>query len=154
MLSEKSSGNFDVIIEASDDLVAWTPFFSQRVNSATAKRLIRTRITSIGCMRVICRSSMQRIMQAPSGPRAWEDFYRTGVIHETEFFHGLVACAKSNSLEVILSVLSGEEKSRFVGMLRSLIELDEILAGQMVTSVARYSIADAHRVLEEIEVSV
>ena len=29
-------GNFDVIIEKSDDLLTWAPFFSQTVNSATA----------------------------------------------------------------------------------------------------------------------
>ena len=45
VLPENSTGNFDVIIEASDDLLTWSPFFSQTVNSATATRFFRTRVT-------------------------------------------------------------------------------------------------------------
>ena len=44
VLPENSTGNFDVVIEASDDLVSWLPFFSQTVNSQTAKKFFRTRI--------------------------------------------------------------------------------------------------------------
>jgi hypothetical protein len=44
VLPENSTGNFDVVIEASDDLVSWLPFFSQTVNSQTANRFFRTRV--------------------------------------------------------------------------------------------------------------
>ena len=44
VLPENSTGNFDVVIEASDDLVSWLPFFSQTVNSQTAKKFFRTRV--------------------------------------------------------------------------------------------------------------
>ncbi len=45
VLPEDSTGNFDIIIETSDDLVSWAPFFSQTVNSQTAQRFFRTRVT-------------------------------------------------------------------------------------------------------------
>ena len=38
VLPENSTGNYDVVVEASDDLVSWLPFFSQTVNSQTAKK--------------------------------------------------------------------------------------------------------------------
>ena len=44
VLPENSTGNFDVVIEASDDLISWLPFFSQTVNSQTAKKFFRTRV--------------------------------------------------------------------------------------------------------------
>jgi hypothetical protein len=44
VLPENSTGNYDVVVEASDDLVSWLPFFSQTVNSQTAKKFFRTRI--------------------------------------------------------------------------------------------------------------
>ena len=44
VLPENSTGNFDVVIEASDDLVSWLPFFSQTVNSQTANKFFRTRV--------------------------------------------------------------------------------------------------------------
>jgi len=44
VLPEHSTGNYDVVIEASDDLVSWLPFFSQTVNSQTAKKFFRTRV--------------------------------------------------------------------------------------------------------------
>jgi hypothetical protein len=44
VLPENSTGNYDVVIEASDDLVSWLPFFSQTVNSQTAKKFFRTRV--------------------------------------------------------------------------------------------------------------
>jgi hypothetical protein len=44
VLPENVTGNFDVVIEASDDLVSWMPFFSQTVNAATAKKFFRTRV--------------------------------------------------------------------------------------------------------------
>ena len=44
VLPENSTGDFDVIIESSSDLVSWLPFFSQTVNSQTARRFFRTRV--------------------------------------------------------------------------------------------------------------
>ena len=44
VLPENSTGNYDVVVEASDDLVSWLPFFSQTVNSQTAKKFFRTRV--------------------------------------------------------------------------------------------------------------
>ncbi len=44
VLPENSTGDYDVVIEASDDLVSWLPFFSQTVNSQTAKKFFRTRV--------------------------------------------------------------------------------------------------------------
>ena len=44
VLPENSTGSYDVVIEASDDLVNWLPFFSQTVNSQTAKKFFRTRV--------------------------------------------------------------------------------------------------------------
>ena len=44
VLPENSTGDFDVIIESSSDLVSWLPFFSQTVNSQTASRFFRTRV--------------------------------------------------------------------------------------------------------------
>jgi hypothetical protein len=44
VLPENSTGNFDVVIEASDDLVNWLPFFSQTVNSQTANKFFRARV--------------------------------------------------------------------------------------------------------------
>ena len=44
VLPENSTGNYDVVIEASDDLISWLPFFSQTVNSQTAKKSFRTRV--------------------------------------------------------------------------------------------------------------
>ncbi len=44
VLPENSSGDHDVVIEMSNDLLEWTPFFSQTVNSQTAKRFFRTRV--------------------------------------------------------------------------------------------------------------
>ena len=44
VLPENSTGDFDVIIESSSDLVSWLPFFSQSVNSQTARRFFRTRV--------------------------------------------------------------------------------------------------------------
>ena len=44
VLPENSTGDFDVIIESSSDLVSWLPFLSQTVNSQTARRFFRTRV--------------------------------------------------------------------------------------------------------------
>ena len=44
ILPENTTGDFDVIIESSSDLVSWIPFFSQTVNSQTARRFFRTRV--------------------------------------------------------------------------------------------------------------
>jgi len=44
VLPENTTGNYDLVIETSDDLVGWLPFFSQRVSSQTARRFFRTRV--------------------------------------------------------------------------------------------------------------
>ena len=44
VLPENSSGDHDIIIETSNDLLEWTPFFSQTVNGQTARRFFRTRV--------------------------------------------------------------------------------------------------------------
>ena len=48
VLPENARGNYDLIVEASADSVAWTPFHSQAVQSVTAKRLFRVRIVHKG----------------------------------------------------------------------------------------------------------
>lgn len=45
VLPEGATGNFDVIIESSSDLVKWVPFFSQTVNSDEKQKFFRTRVT-------------------------------------------------------------------------------------------------------------
>lgn len=85
-------------------------------------------------------------------PEAWNRWFRSGAIREIEFFHGLVACSTSTSLTRVLAVLRGEgELDRFVAMLRQLVELEKLLGGQKVTSVARYELADACRLFEQME---
>ena len=44
VLPENSTGDFDVIIGSSSDLVSWLSFFSQTENSQTARRFFRTRV--------------------------------------------------------------------------------------------------------------
>lgn len=45
VLPEDATGNFDVIIESSADLVKWVPFFSQTVSSDERQKFFRTRVT-------------------------------------------------------------------------------------------------------------
>lgn len=45
VLPAKSTGNHDVINETRIDLVTWTPFLSQTVNSADPARFFTTRVT-------------------------------------------------------------------------------------------------------------
>ncbi|MEO1835859.1 MAG: hypothetical protein ABGZ49_10245 [Akkermansiaceae bacterium] len=47
VLPEDTTGNFNLIIEESDDLVSWTQFFSQTVNSDTASKFFRTRVVKV-----------------------------------------------------------------------------------------------------------
>lgn len=44
VLPENSEGNYDVIIEGSNDLTTWTPFVSQTVNSTSSPAFFRAKI--------------------------------------------------------------------------------------------------------------
>lgn len=44
VLPENSEGNYDVIIESSDDLTNWTPFVSQTVSSGSSPAFFRAKI--------------------------------------------------------------------------------------------------------------
>ena len=84
-------------------------------------------------------------------PLTWNQKFRDGTIYETEFFHGLVSCAKHVPVGELLRLLSEEECMRFERMVRQLVSLDDVLDGQTVTSVVRYDIADARPLLKELK---
>jgi hypothetical protein len=44
VIPENATGNYDIVVETSDDTSTWTPFHSQTVSAADAKRFFRTRI--------------------------------------------------------------------------------------------------------------
>lgn len=44
VLPENAEGNYDLTVEASSDMVTWTPIHSQAVQSNTASRMFRVRI--------------------------------------------------------------------------------------------------------------
>lgn len=44
VLPEGSTGNYNIVVETSDDTTTWTPFHSQTVSATDAKRFFRTRI--------------------------------------------------------------------------------------------------------------
>jgi hypothetical protein len=44
VIPENSTGNYNIVVETSSDTATWTPFHSQTVSAADAKRFFRTRI--------------------------------------------------------------------------------------------------------------
>lgn len=44
VIPENSTGNYNIVVETSDDTTTWTPFHSQTVSANDAKRFFRTRI--------------------------------------------------------------------------------------------------------------
>ena len=44
VIPENSTGNYDIVVETSDDTATWTPFHSQTVLATDPKRFFRTRI--------------------------------------------------------------------------------------------------------------
>lgn len=44
VIPENSTGNYNIVVETSDDTTTWTPFHSQTVSATDAKRFFRTRI--------------------------------------------------------------------------------------------------------------
>jgi hypothetical protein len=44
VIPENSTGNYNIVVETSSDMATWTPFHSQTVSAADAKRFFRTRI--------------------------------------------------------------------------------------------------------------
>ena len=44
VIPENSTGNYDIVVETSDDTATWTPFHSQTVLANDPKRFFRTRI--------------------------------------------------------------------------------------------------------------
>ena len=90
-------------------------------------------------------------MQLPGTPEGWKDWFQAGTIDEVEFFHALTACSKSMDLSQILAVLDEDMQERFRATLRKLVSLEDILGGQAVTSVVRYELSDARRLLERME---
>jgi hypothetical protein len=44
VIPENSTGNYNIVVETSSDTSTWTPFHSQTVSAADAKRFFRTRI--------------------------------------------------------------------------------------------------------------
>jgi hypothetical protein len=44
VIPENATGNYDIVVETSDDTSTWTPFHSQTVSATDAKRFFRTRI--------------------------------------------------------------------------------------------------------------
>ncbi len=81
----------------------------------------------------------------------WNQWFRNGTIYETEFFHGLIACATQSPLDDILAHLTPEECVRLEKMARQLVSLEDQMEGQVVTSVARYDLADARAMLKQLE---
>jgi hypothetical protein len=44
VIPENATGNYDIVVETSDDTATWTPFHSQTVLATDPKRFFRTRI--------------------------------------------------------------------------------------------------------------
>jgi hypothetical protein len=44
IIPENATGNYDIVVETSDDTASWTPFHSQTVLATDPKRFFRTRI--------------------------------------------------------------------------------------------------------------
>ena len=84
-------------------------------------------------------------------PETWSQWFREGTIDETEFYHGLIACAIVAPLPGVVHVLRDPERAPFEAQLRQLVDLSRIVPGQMVRSVARYCIDDVPAVLAQWE---
>ena len=87
----------------------------------------------------------------PGTPEGWKEWFQAGTIDEVEFFHALTFCSKTMDLPQILAVLDDDMQERFRNTLCRLVSLEDILGGQAVTSVVRYELADARRLLELME---